>query len=34
MFVDYQIIRGDTWTLALSKEFALVPAAQRSSLPS
>ena len=26
MFVDYQIIRGDVWTRALSNEFMVVPA--------
>ncbi len=32
MFVDYQIIRGDVWTRALSNEFMVVPAALQSSV--
>jgi hypothetical protein len=32
MFVDYQIIRGDVWTRALSNEFMVVPASLQSSL--
>ncbi|HEY8947709.1 MAG TPA: hypothetical protein VIM56_02370 [Rhizomicrobium sp.] len=32
MFVDYQIIRGDVWTRALSNEFMVVPAALQSTL--
>jgi hypothetical protein len=32
MFVDYQIIRGDVWTRALSNEFMVVPAALKSSV--
>lgn len=32
MFVDYQIIRGDIWTRALSNEFMVVPASLQSSL--
>ena len=30
MFVDYQIIRGDVWTRALSNEFMVVPASLQS----
>ena len=32
MSVDYQIIRGDVWTRALSNEFMVVPAALQSSV--
>lgn len=32
MFVDYQIIRGDVWTRALSNEFMIVPAALQSTV--
>ncbi len=32
MFVDYQIIRGDIWTRALSDEFMVVPASLQSSV--
>jgi len=32
MFVDYQIIRGDVWTRALSNEFMVVPASLQSSV--
>jgi hypothetical protein len=32
MFVDYQIIRGDVWTRALSNEFMVVPAALQSTV--
>jgi hypothetical protein len=32
MFVDYQIIRGDIWTRALSNEFMVVPASLQSSV--
>ncbi|HUB84762.1 MAG TPA: hypothetical protein VL971_03655, partial [Rhizomicrobium sp.] len=32
MFVDYQIIRGDVWTRALSNEFMVVPASLQSTL--
>lgn len=32
MFVDYQIIRGDVWTRALSNEFMVVPAALQASV--
>jgi hypothetical protein len=32
MFVDYQIIRGDVWTRALSNEFMVVPASLKSSV--
>jgi len=32
MFVDYQIIRGDVWTRALSNEFMVVPASLQNSL--
>jgi hypothetical protein len=32
MFVDYQIIRGDIWTRALSNEFMVVPASLQSTL--
>ncbi|HEY2070955.1 MAG TPA: hypothetical protein VGG48_15475 [Rhizomicrobium sp.] len=32
MFVDYQIIRGDIWTRALSNEFMVVPAALQSTV--
>jgi hypothetical protein len=32
MFVDYEIIRGDVWTRALSNEFMVVPAALQSSV--
>ena len=32
MFVDYQIIRGDVWTRALSNEFMVVPASLHSSV--
>lgn len=32
MFVDYEIIRGDIWTRALSNEFMVVPASLQSSL--
>ena len=32
MFVDYQIIRGDVWTRALSNEFMVVPASLRSAV--
>ena len=32
MFVDYQIIRGDIWTRALSNEFMVVPASLQSTV--
>jgi len=32
MFVDYQIIRGDVWTRALSNEFMVVPASLQASV--
>jgi hypothetical protein len=32
MFVDYQIIRGDVWTRALSNEFMVVPASLKTPL--
>jgi hypothetical protein len=32
MFVDYQIIRGDVWTRALSNEFMVVPASLQTSV--
>jgi hypothetical protein len=32
MFVDYQIIRGDIWTRALSNEFMVVPASLKASV--
>ena len=32
MFVDYQIIRGDVWTRALSNEFMVVPASLQSTV--
>lgn len=32
MFVDYQIIRGDVWTRALSNEFMVVPASLQNSV--
>lgn len=32
MFVDYQIIRGDVWTRALSNEFMVVPASLQDSV--
>jgi hypothetical protein len=32
MFVDYNIIRGDVWTRALSNEFMVVPASLQSSV--
>ena len=32
MFVDYQIIRGDVWTRALSNEFMVVPASLQGTL--
>ncbi|HEX3673615.1 MAG TPA: hypothetical protein VHU87_05030 [Rhizomicrobium sp.] len=32
MFVDYEIIRGDIWTRALSNEFMVVPAALQSTV--
>ncbi|HWA31776.1 MAG TPA: hypothetical protein VG867_11800 [Rhizomicrobium sp.] len=32
MFVDYQIIRGDVWTRALSNEFMIVPASLQSTV--
>jgi hypothetical protein len=32
MFVDYQIIRGDVWTRALSNEFMVVPASLKASV--
>ncbi|MBL6853302.1 MAG: hypothetical protein ISQ86_07925, partial [Alphaproteobacteria bacterium] len=32
MFVDYNIIRGDVWTRALSDEFGVVPASLQSSV--
>ncbi|HEX3810517.1 MAG TPA: hypothetical protein VHW02_12565 [Rhizomicrobium sp.] len=32
MFVDYQIIRGDIWTRALSNEFMIVPASLQASV--